>query len=285
MGTLIAMAYPTKLFANAADHTYVKCGTGKRAWGCWGGKTGGKELRRGTGSTKRANAIAERNERAGITCYLINGVCHQAANRILLPARITVNTARGYRISEALFGTYGRVGIWPCKATFKKHSGVTGDLPACVSASARASSARLTADDKLDRHYLERVLSVYEGARSSLSARTFRPADAHRLGLTLFMVMAEFHLGPTLAKGMAKKLRQVRAKTEATRIKCETSFRADDMSAKEFVQEFDRQTVHFQNEMASALRAEEYRSLFDLEPGETVTLADPAIVKKEFKTR
>ena len=44
MGTLIAMAYPTSLFADQADHTYVKCGTGKRAWGCWGGKTGGRVL-------------------------------------------------------------------------------------------------------------------------------------------------------------------------------------------------------------------------------------------------
>lgn len=285
MGTLIAMAYPTKLFAKAADHTYVKCGTGKRAWSCWGGKTGGKELRRGAGSTKRADAIAEKNERAGITCYLINGVCHQAANRILLPARITVNTARGYRISEALFGTYGRMGIWPCRAPFNQHAGVTGDLAACVSASARAASMKLSAEDKLDRHYLQRVLAVYQGARSSLSAKTFKAADAHRLGMTLFMVMAEFHLGPTLAKGLERKLRQVRAKTETTRMKCETSFRAEDMSAKEFVQEFDRQTVHFQNEMASVLRAEEYRSLFDLEPGETVTLADPTIVRKEFRIR
>src|SRR5947199_331551 len=82
---LVVMHYPTDLFADAADHTYVKCEGGGRAWACWGGKTGGKELRRATGSTQRADAIAERDEKASITCYLINGVCHQAANRILLP--------------------------------------------------------------------------------------------------------------------------------------------------------------------------------------------------------
>ena len=81
MGDLVAMAYPTKLFANLADHTYVMCGTGGKAWACWGGKTGGTELRRATGSTQRADEIAEPDEHAGITCYLINGVCHQAANR------------------------------------------------------------------------------------------------------------------------------------------------------------------------------------------------------------
>ena len=102
MGTLVVMAYPTKLFLNLADHTYVKCGTGGKAWGCWGGNTGGAQLRRADGSTSRADAIAGGNERGGIKCYLINGVCHQAANRILFPAGITVRGARGYDLLDRL---------------------------------------------------------------------------------------------------------------------------------------------------------------------------------------
>ncbi len=112
MGTLIGMAYPTKLLLKLADHTYVKCGTGKKAWRCWGGKTGGKSIAEGTGSTKRANAIAGRDEKAGIKCYAINGVCHQAANRILLSAGVLVKDARGYSVSTSLFNTYGKVGFW-----------------------------------------------------------------------------------------------------------------------------------------------------------------------------
>ena len=103
MGQLVAKRYSTSLFANLADHTYVECGTGGKGWSCWGGKTGGAELRRGVGSTKRADDIAGSDGRGGITCYLVNGVCHQAANRILLPAGITVRGARGYEVSEALF--------------------------------------------------------------------------------------------------------------------------------------------------------------------------------------
>src|SRR5215470_17682530 len=106
MGTLVAMRYPTVLALGAADHTYVRCGTGGKAWGCWGGKTGGSFLRSGPGSTNRADAIAEPNEHAGVTCYLVNGVCHQAANRILLPAAITVTGARGYSVSTAMYGVY-----------------------------------------------------------------------------------------------------------------------------------------------------------------------------------
>ena len=44
MGTLVVMRYPTRLFADAADHTYVECAGGGKAWGCWGGKTGGTAL-------------------------------------------------------------------------------------------------------------------------------------------------------------------------------------------------------------------------------------------------
>jgi len=91
-------------------------------------------LRGGTGSTKRAEALAEPNERAGIKCYLINGVCHQSASRILFPAGITVRGARGYDVSEALFGTYGRPRgpTGTCLSPFHKHADVTGDLLGCV---------------------------------------------------------------------------------------------------------------------------------------------------------
>jgi hypothetical protein len=291
MGTLIAMAYPTKLFANQADHTYVKCGTGGKAWGCWGGKTGGKELRRGTGSTKRANCIAKPNEKAGIKCYLINGVCHQAANRILLPAGITVRGARGYSISEALFGTYGRVGFWPCKSPFDQCPGTTGDLPECIEAplSARAAKAAplraLSSGDKLDWHYINGVLQIYEEATPMIKSQTATAAQASAFHLKLFMYMAEFHLGPMLDKTLAKRLKQVRNDTEKARLKIEKPFAANEAGAADFVATFDRITLDFQDEMANAMTAEQYLTLFDLKPDERVVLADQNIVKKVFKLK
>ncbi|MBC7894024.1 MAG: hypothetical protein H7066_01345 [Cytophagaceae bacterium] len=45
MGTLVARRYPTIRLLEAADHTYVECGTGGKAWKCWGGKTGGTAVR------------------------------------------------------------------------------------------------------------------------------------------------------------------------------------------------------------------------------------------------
>lgn len=291
MGTLIAMAYPTKLLANQADHTYVKCGTGGKAWGCWGGKTGGTELRRGTGSTKRANCIAKPNEKAGIKCYLINGVCHQAANRILLPAGITVRGARGYSISEALFGTYGRVGIWPCKSPFDKCASTTGDLPECTEAalSARAAKAAplraLSSGDKLDWHYINGVLQIYDEATPMIKSQATTAAQASAFHLKLFMYMAEFHLGPMLDKTLAKRLKQVRNDTEKARLKIEKPFAANEAGAADFVAAFDRLTLDFQDEMANAMTAEQYLTLFDLKPDERVVLTDRNIVAKVFKLK
>jgi hypothetical protein len=171
VGTLVVMRYPTSLFANLADHTYVACGTGAKAWSCWGGETGGTALRRSAGSTKRADAIARPNERAGIKCYLVNGVCHQAANRILLPAGITVRGARGYDVSEALFGTYGRPRgpFRTCRAPFERHPQVAGDLPACAG-EARGGRTLSAAERRAERRYLSGVLARYRRAERRLGS-------------------------------------------------------------------------------------------------------------------
>jgi len=292
MGILVAMHYPTAVFANLADHTYVKCSTGGKAWACWGGKSGGTAIRQGTGSTRRADRIARPDEKAGITCYLINGVCHQAANRILLPAGITVRGARGYSLSEALFGTYGRVGIWPCRAPFNRWPGVSGDLPACVPPAPPAPRSRArgttrkgvarSVADKLDWQYLKDVKSMYGKAKDLLAAKSLDTPGARAFSVRLFMHQAAFNLGPMLDRPLERKLKDVRLTTEKTRVKTEAAFAKGQMTPDEFVDEFNKLTIKFQDKMANTLKAEQYETLFDLKPGERVILADPRIVKKAF---
>ncbi|MDP9177765.1 MAG: hypothetical protein M3O61_08800 [Gemmatimonadota bacterium] len=294
MGILVAMAYPTSLFANQADHTYVKCSTGGKAWGCWGGKSGGKELRRATGSTKRGDCIARPDEKANIKCYLINGVCHQAANRILLPAGITVRGARGYSISEALFGTYGRVGIWPCSSPFNKCGTTTGDLSGCGIAALTATSAAVarTEAEQFDWVYINSVLKLYAkapGIQTQLrSVRAGRApvassiAKAETFHVALFANMAEYKLGPLLDRNLERKLLTIRRDTERKRIQLERQRAAGEISDEEFVSKFDGITIEFQDKMASALKPAEYVTLFDAKPDERFVLSDKTIVKKEF---
>lgn len=97
------------------DHTYVTSSDNYR-WNCWGRSDGGRILCQGEGDSAVANCLAQHQppdgnlleECAGLEHYLIDGVCHQAANRILFPAGRIVDQAGGYSISSFLFGTYGR---------------------------------------------------------------------------------------------------------------------------------------------------------------------------------
>jgi hypothetical protein len=59
MGTLIGWAYPTGMALNLADHTYVACGTGGKAWDCWGGKTGGSSIVQGPADEQSYQALFE----------------------------------------------------------------------------------------------------------------------------------------------------------------------------------------------------------------------------------
>jgi len=283
MGTLTAMAYPTVIMAKAADHTYVQC-CAEKAWGCWGGKTGGHVVRSGTGSTRRADAIAGANEKAGIKCYLVNGVCHQAANRILLPAGITVAGARGYSVSEAMFGTYGRVGFWPCKSPFNQHADVTGDLPCAAKGSLREPLlvSRNSMEAKGEWQYISGVLAIYGGAKKLMSARTLDQPAVESVHLALFRHMAAFQLGERLDKGLEKKLLAVRKRTEKLQTKAEKGFATAEIDALELARQVDAAAIALQDEMAETLDKDSYRLLFDLEKGERVRLADPTIAKETY---
>lgn len=281
MGQLIAWHYRTPMFAKLADHTYVSCGNMGKSWGCWGGKTGGAVLRQGTGSTAQADAIANPDERAGITCYLINGVCHQAANRILLPANITVRGARGYAVSEALFGTYGRPRtLWGlCKAPFHKHTDVKGDIPECTGMVSKFSTLEKrvldAAGDDCDegyRGYLAAVQDLY--GQADMKTMALSREDTMDFQVRLFFLMAEYKLGDIDEK---KGLMEIREKAEHERLKLETLLENNELSVDDFVTRSNGLDLSFQEDVANALSEEDYQALLELERDDFVVLGDPAV--------
>lgn len=295
MGTLVGYHYASTLFLKLADHTYVACGTLGKAWACWGGKSGGAALRQAPGSTKRADAIAEPNERAGITCYLVNGVCHQAANRILLPAGITVQGARGYSVSTALFGTYGRPrGILGfCRAPFDRHAGVTGDLDACIEAARfdeDSGSSRIGDEgDPRERAYLERALALHEDADKRF-AESSSTDEIIRFQLAQFALFVDYKLGDEamhrdfVAGSGRDALMSIREETERERLAAEQRF-ADSGDMKAFRAADDALTLQFQNRVGKRMDGERYTALLDQERGDDVTLADPEILEHAYRDR
>lgn len=291
MGTLVAWHYPTVLFAKLADHTYVACGNGGRAWSCWGGKTGGSALRSGTGSTLRADFIAEPDEKANIRCYLVNGVCHQAANRILFPAGITVRGAKGYWISEALYGTYGRPAgpFGTCKAPFHQHNGVTGELPACETGDGVSESAMEAAEvgepSGMER-YLARVRSQYEIGEQEALETAAAPMDAQpeeSFQLSLFELMVDYKLDEGFkATTEGREAVEVRVNVEVQRRELEGEFFTGEMPVEVFVERYNDLIERYQENTAETLREENYRALFDEPRGDVVTLGDPRVALEAY---
>lgn len=98
--------YAIKIAGLRADHTYVTSSDG-HVWPCWGRFAGGNLICDGKGNTDQADCLSQPNSQAGIV-YGVTGVCHQTANRILLPAGEYVSAASGYRASVFAWGVFGR---------------------------------------------------------------------------------------------------------------------------------------------------------------------------------
>ena len=114
MAILSAHTLPT-LFNPKWDHTYIESDDGLK-WGCFGRDTGGNKICSANGESAFADCLSYPRGKvsgfpqyAGIT-YAIDGVCHQAANRILYAAGnggLDVAAAKGYPLSLILYGAYG----------------------------------------------------------------------------------------------------------------------------------------------------------------------------------
>lgn len=287
MGTLIGWKYPTGAALNLADHTYVACGTGGKAWSCWGGKSGGTAFVQGPGSTRRADAIAGHNERAGITCYLVNGVCHQAANRILFPSATIVRGARGYWVSEAVYGTYGRprgvLGL--CRAPFHKHPTITGDLPECLPTAGELRESAVESEEEAAdvRTYIEMVASLYDAVREPLLAEALGPEDVMGFQLALFGRMVQFKLGSDFADyDRGQLLLAVRAELEDARFALEAQFARERMPVDEFTGRYNALIQEFQHRVAGVLDEQDYEALFELRRGDAVTLVDPDVARAAY---
>lgn len=285
MGTLVAKAYPTRLVFGLADHTYVECGNGGRGWKCFGGKTGGHAIRTATGSTARADAIATPTEHSGLACYAVNGVCHQAANRILLAAQITVEGARGYGVSHAMFGVYGRVGIWPCSSNFQRHEGVAGDLAACREQYGDASSSLSTTQSE-DGEYVRSTLAIYDAnagifaSERSLDAGDARREDVAAFHLELFGNMVDFKLGSEATHGSLRgRLLEVRREIEARQQSVERRHAAEDLFGSALADEVDQIAKDLQDAIAGVTSDDQYQRLLGLPKDDVVAVTDRQVIE------
>jgi hypothetical protein len=119
-----AFATPAFIEQSPADHTYVICSN--KAFGCFGASSGGRKLN-DTGGYNELSKVDILNHNTPINLFIpgfkkvniplptgdagiiygINGVCHMAANRLMVQSEKCVHDARFSSVSFALFGVYG----------------------------------------------------------------------------------------------------------------------------------------------------------------------------------
>jgi hypothetical protein len=117
------------------------------------------------------------------------------------------------------------------------------------------------------------------------TVRRLAGPDLEGFFLKLFMYKVEHSLRTGLGKSLSRKLQDVRLSAERSRMKIEDWFSHREMKATEFVKAFNKETILFQEAAAGVLKAKQYKALFGLDPGDTVILADPRIVKKAFRDK
>src|SRR5271166_3880926 len=128
-------------------------------------------------------ALSQPNSTAGIS-YLKTGVCHQAANRILHPAGVTVAGCQTFGVSQMIFGVYGK-GAWP-------------ELSNCYPPGASVAQVRSAKPMSKARNLSERV-GVYNSMVSSMVSTNHNTGvSAEAVELDELSALVEMGLGHPL---------------------------------------------------------------------------------------
>lgn len=252
--------YAISTVGEIADHTYVQ--VDDKYYGCWGRKKGGDVVCHGSGNAKHAHCMANWeciDGTAGII-YGETGVCHQTANRILRPARIAVYKAKGYMASHLLYGTYGSsYFLWKIKKHHCLHEHLYGI-------------------DELQENQDKRTL-VEQLAQNELSLKEAINQNA----------LIEFR--DVVAALSDKKLTLPHDKL-AQIIHLQNDLRAEShlhiegislmSDGKEFANRQNALINAALKTLSTLLSPEEYKTLFNVDVGQKITVVDPQIMTYFF---
>ena len=244
------------------DHTYVLSSRGQR-WGCFGRSQGGEEICRGPGDSSLADCLACDDSRAGII-YMVTGVCHQAANRILNPANIIVSKARGYPYSSSLFGDYG-IGPWPQYQTCLRDQHETPSYVSGPSGLEEAPSAYII--DVVGLGEYSPMPPLTGKFRDDPRQQAFRKAIDERLGL-------DYDLGKR------RGLLHAQSESFSDQDKLIESFQKGRLSADSYFAELTLLTRKCFSKYEKILSKDDFVKLFDFQPGEIPPPGDPELFAK-----
>jgi hypothetical protein len=235
--------------AQWGEHSYVTSSCGLK-WGCWGRDFGGSGLSAATGDSTVADCLSQPNSQAGII-YGISGVCHQTANRILHPAKITVVGCQGYNLSVFAFGAYGQ-GTWSqlsiCypAGTILAPTGGGGGPPR-----------------PLSRNFSS-MIGFYNAAVSTIRTTTAAEEDAQLAELSALTEMA---LGYPLDRDTLRALRDIQAELWRSRSALVARLHNGELTPDQYLDQLNGSIRLAMGKSQYLLGVERFRKIFG-DPGE-----------------
>jgi hypothetical protein len=256
------------------DHAYVSSDDGYR-WGCFGRDYGGENLRTAGGDSAYADCLSRPLDPyfrptpvyAGLR-YGITGVCHQAANRLLKHAGISVEGIRGYGASRAIYGRYGRGGWSEEGECSRIHSdvGVTPP-PASIGGSPMSSSKSADISRYLDelREKKFEALATAENAEDLFEARE----DLEDLFST--------RLGKSYDPNKRALVSDLHHSLQIRRIALTAAMLGGKITTEQYFEEFNKEISGTFAKCEGILGKADFDKLFDTSAGEASGLIDPEI--------
>jgi len=257
-----------------ADHTYVTSDQNDR-WPCWGlgagGSSGGTEICSGSGSIPRARCLAQPSGHAAIL-WGVTGVCHQTANRILLPSGRIVAAAAGFWASALAYGIYGRDAVF--------WFGWLGPVSICdliippfkkkVSAGKRPAAKRNRADADGSEALVAEVLALY-----ALGLAHRRRPDLNVLADKETDLLLD-HLAPKpLTRGVKSKIIALRHRSDGRLRTLAGRVYAGKTDGEGFAADGNAAISDLFRQVARVLGADAYTEMFGYSPRVDVTVIDP----------
>ena len=290
--TLYGHAVHIPQLLNLADHTYVTSSDGL-VWPCWGGSTGGSIITTGLGNSAAANCDSIPLRLAGII-YAITGVCHQTANRILLPSGKNVIAARG---AWASYITYGILGMdlpgglpGVCPIFLAKAAVCALANPKTAHLKAKASGSSDSSGDE-ETSLIKDIISLHEEATPNLYMELKGEAGfnenaelSSKISEGETNIMVKHRLGAGYDTTKTGQLVDLRTELTKDTKDCIASIVAADSTADSLAQTMNDELRKTLVKMKEVLGENDYEKFFGHSDTD-IKVVDPEILAKSFESR
>lgn len=226
----------TTVGGTLVDHTFVVTELG--SFSCWGGTSGPDDqvVCDGYGNYYAANCYRGNNDSACVGIYGINGVCHQATNCFLYSADITLDlSVKGYYVSSYLYGPYGtNYDTW------------------------RQNFYAICYASNNDKSLFDNLKGIYKTAIQE----TFTSKNEYIVRSSVTLAK---HILPDIETAKLEKLHyEFLPEIQKTLEEAEVE---NNMIKEDSAKKINAKAIQLQEELATKLTPEEYKSLIGVEPG------------------